>query len=116
MLGALLAALAARCLSPWLWIAAAIPLLAGVWTEARTSDGLLTMRYLRTRRRSLLLTGAGAAAFTAGLALRSLSAAFGAGLIVSGAGFFLGGGGALAWHYVATYAGNRIVTLSDEDW
>lgn len=101
----------------WLWIAAAIVFIAGVSLEAKTSDGLMTLRYPGTKRRSLVLGGAGAIALIASFALRSrLPNELDDVGLSAGAGFALAGFGALAWHYAATYAGNRIVTLSDEEW
>jgi drug/metabolite transporter (DMT)-like permease len=114
---ALLAGAAARWGDLWLWLAALLIGLAGVVLEARTSDGLLTYRFPGTRRRSFIIAAGGLAAIVAGLVLgfwtpKGVQAA----LLVGGAGFLLGGGGALAWHHGATYAGDRIVRLSDEEW
>jgi hypothetical protein len=114
---ALLAGGAARWGSLWIWLASLLIGLAGAVLEARTSDGLLTYRFPGARRRSAILAAGGVVLIAAGLALGSIwPAGVEAALLIGGAGFLLGGGGALAWHHGATYAGDRIVRLSDEDW
>jgi len=117
VVSALLAGTASRWAGGWGWLGALPPLIAGVWVEARTSDGLFTVRYPGGKRRSVTLACSGLIALVGGLIVRSMiPAGIGAALVVAGAGFLGAGGGALAWHYAATYAGDRIVKLSDEDW
>ena len=113
---AVLAGVASRWAGVWLWIVAVMLLLAGISLEAKTSDGLLTMRYPGTRRRSLVLAVAGLALVLIGvLAGSSFPTGIPAGLSIGGAGFLLAGAAAVAWHHAATYAGGRIIHLSDED-
>jgi hypothetical protein len=117
VVAALLAGGAARWGGFWAWLAALLVGTAGVALEARMSDGLLTYRFPGTRKRSFILAVAGLALLIVGLVLAAWTpAGVEAALLVAGAGFLLGGGGALAWHHGATYAGDRIVRLSDEDW
>lgn len=117
VVAALLAGGASRWGGFWTWLAALLVGIAGVVLEARTSDGLLTYHFPGTRKRSFILAAGGLALLIAGFVVAAWTpVGVEAALLVAGAGFLLGGGGALAWHHGATYAGDRIVRLSDEDW
>lgn len=116
-IAALLAFIADRWLEAWVLIPVVALSVAGGMIEARVSDGLLTYRFPGTKRRSLTLIGVGlvvvvAATFLHALPPHGLTAA----LLVGGLGLVLGGGGALAWHHGATYAGGKIERLSEEEW
>jgi hypothetical protein len=116
LLSAILAGVASRWAGTWLWIVAIIPLIAGICLEAKTSDGLLTMRYPGTRRRSLGLAMGGLMLVLIGIfAGSALPTGAPAALSIGGIGFFLAGAAAIVWHHAATYAGGRIIHLSDED-
>jgi len=115
--GGLLAGAASRWAGTWLWVVALIPLIAGIWLEAKTSDGFLTVRFPGTRRRSILLACGGLIGLVGGLLAHSAApSGLSAALAIGGLGFFLASAGTLAWHSAATYAGDRIVERSDEDW
>lgn len=117
VIAALLAGGASRWGGFWFWLASALVGIGGVVLESRTSDGLLTYRFPGTRKRSFLMAIGGFLTIVLGLVLgRWTPGGVEAALLFGGAGFVLGGGGALAWHHGATYAGDRIVRLSDEDW
>lgn len=116
VLAALLSEVASRWGGIGFWLASAALWLGGVVLEARTSDGLLTYRFPGTRRRSALLALGGAVAVAAGaIAAPIMPVGSEAALLMGGAGFLFAGGGALAWHHGATYAGDRIIRLRDED-